>query len=196
MARKNGSEKLSANEFTQEQKHREFARQYILDFKAIAAYRRCNFKVGEDKPGDSAAASKLLANPAVQNYISELVEARRERFEVRSDSVVRELARIAFSDITSYFTWENGRVRLKDSAMLDENASRAVERLDVVEYESPSGRTLTRTKLKLYSKTQALDLLAKHLGMYTEKHEITHTIGNGLSGLLKEAMTVNGHSPS
>lgn len=184
------------NKFTQEQRQREFAQQYVLDFKAVAAYRRCLFKVGEDKPSDSAAASKMLGTPAVQEYIRELVEARQSRFEVRGDRVISELARIAFSDITNYFTWENGRIRLKDSAMLEENASRAVERLDIVEYESPSGRTLTRTKLKLYNKAQALDLLAKHLGLFTEKHEITHTLGNGLSGLLKEAVTLNGHSAS
>lgn len=160
------------NDFTHEQKYREFAQQYLFDFKAVAAYRRCNFKVGEAKQSDSASASKLLSNPEVQEYIRELAEERQRRLEVKVDRIVEEQARIGFADIRNYFEWDAGEIRLKDSAMLDENASRAIERLEMTTYESPSGEVTKRVKIKLHSKSAALESLAKHLGMYTEKHQV------------------------
>lgn len=167
----------SPNNFTQEQKYREFAQQYLFDFKAVAAYRRCNFKVGEAKSSDSAAASKLLATPEVQEYIRELAEERQRRLDVKVDRIVEEQARIGFADIRNYFEWDAGEIRLKDSAMLDENASRAIERLEMTTYESPSGEVTKRVKIKLHSKSAALESLAKHLGMYTEKHDVNVTYG-------------------
>lgn len=182
------------SEFTQDQKHQEFARQYILDFKPTAAYRRCNFKTGEAKQSDSTAASKLLATQAVQGYIQAFSEQRVSRLEVKTERIIEEQARIAFADIRNYFEWTHGEIRLKDSAMLDENASRAIERLEVTEYETPSGATTRRIKVKLHSKAAALDALAKHLGMYTEKHQVNITVDEReqVRGELIEMLTQTG----
>jgi phage terminase small subunit len=160
------------SEFTQDQKHREFARQYLLDFKRVDAYRRCNFKTGGAKPSDSAAASKLLATTAVQQYIQEFSEERAKGLEVTAERIFTEWARVGFSDIRNYFWWKDGEIHLKDSAMLDENASRGIERLEITEYESPTGVITRRTKIKLHSKDPALTSMAKALGMYTEKHQV------------------------
>lgn len=173
MTRKKSNLTSAAREFSNEQKYREFAAQYLLDFKAIAAYRRCNFKQGEPKASDSAAASKLLATPEVQQYIEELAEERQRRFEVKVDRVVQELALIGFADIANYFEWTEDEIRLKPSAMLDPHASRCIERLDMVSYENPSGDRTQRVKIKLHSKTAALESLAKYLKMYVERHDIS-----------------------
>lgn len=173
--RKKATQKPS--DFEQEQRYKEFAHQYLFDFKAIAAYRRCNFKVGENKASDSAAASKLLSTPEVQEYIREFAEERQRRLIVKVDRIVEEQARIAFADIRNYFTWDAGEIVLKDSAMLDENASRAIERLEMTTHESPMGEVTKRVKIKLHSKAAALEALAKHLGMYTERHDVNVTYG-------------------
>lgn len=176
MVQKN-SKAQAAKDFTNEQKYREFAAQYFMDFKPVAAYRRCKFKVGGPKASDSAAASKLLATPEVQQYIEELASERQRRLEVKVDRVVQEQARIAFSDIADYFEWDSDDIRLKPSAMLDPHASRCIERLDMVTYEKPSGEVTRRVKIKLHSKTAALEALAKYLGMYTEKHDVSVNYG-------------------
>ena len=182
--------------FTQEQRYREFAQQYIADFNAVAALRRCNWFKKAKRDGEVISSGELLADLQVQTYIRELVEERRRRLDISTDAVLLEQARIGFSDVRNYWEWTSEGIRIKNSGLIDEDASRAIESLEVTERELVSGITIKKTRIKLHNKATALESLAKHLGMYTEQHEIMHTMGNGLSGLLKDALTTNGHSGS
>lgn len=158
--------------FTQEQRYREFAQQYIADFNAVAALRRCNWFKKAKRDGESPSSSDLLASIQVQGYIRELVEERRRRLDVSADAVLLEQARIAFSDVKNYWEWTSQGIRLKDSGLIDENASRAIESLEITEREMMSGITIRKTRIKMHNKASALESLAKNLGMYTEKHEV------------------------
>lgn len=158
--------------FTKSQKEQEFARQYILDFNAGKAYGRCPW-APENRSGWSTSGTKLLALESVQGYIRDLIEERKRRMVVSIDSVIMEQARIGFSDIRNYFTWDaDGNIQLRESSILDEDYSRAIESLEIV--DSQYGRKI---KLKLHSKAVALESLAKHLGMYTERHSIDVNYG-------------------
>jgi phage terminase small subunit len=133
-----------------------FVEEYLKDLNATQAAIRA----GYSKRGASVTGSKLLVNPKVADAVQAAKVRRSRRVEVTADSVIRELARIAFSDMREFAEWGPTGVKLRDSAALDEHDARSVA--EVSEAPGKFGSTL---KFKLHSKTAALDLLAKHTGV-------------------------------
>jgi hypothetical protein len=79
---------------------------------------------------------------------------------ITAERVRDELACIAFGDIGRVADWGPDGVVLKDKAELSK-----YDRAAVAELSSTQGAT-KRTRVKMHSKQQALDALAKHLGLY------------------------------
>jgi len=163
--------------FTQEQRYREFAQQYLVDLNPVAAYRRCQWVKNKKRGEQLMSWGELLADVQVQGYIRELVEERRKRLDISTDAILQEQARIAFSDIRDFWEWSSQGMVLKDSGLIDEHSSRVVESLEMVERELMSGIKVKKVKIKLYNKQGALDALARHLGMETLKHEVNVQYG-------------------
>ncbi len=149
-----------------------FVQEYIIDFNGTKAIERAGYKA----KGAAIAATKLLMKPKIQAAIALAVEQRAERTGVQADMVVQELARLGFSNMADYVTWGPTGVTLKTSEELTENQARAV--VEVSETVTENGRTV---KFKLHDKKGALDSLAKHLGMFIERKEITGKDGKPLS---------------
>ena len=148
----------------------------MLDLNATQAADRAGYKA----KNLAVCASKLLLKPKVQTAIREAMKARSERTQVSQDSVVAELARLAFADMGDYVSWGPDGVRLKSSDELPAGATIAV-----VEVSETITKDCGTVKFKLHDKKGALDSLAKHLGMFVDRQEInvnTHwrfTIGKG-----------------
>jgi len=85
--------------------------------------------------------------------------ARAQRLEVSADQVVAELVKIGFSDIRTFTSWGPTGVLFKDSATLEDAACVA----EVSSHDTPAG---TAKRIRLYDKTEALQLLGKHLGVF------------------------------
>lgn len=78
-----------------------------------------------------------------------------------STEVLREISRIARGGMHRVATWGPGGVILRDSTGLDEETSATVA--EVSESKTKDGGSL---RIKLHSKLDALDKLAKHYGLY------------------------------
>ena len=105
--------------------------------------------------------------------------------------VVRELARIAFSDTRKLFN-EDGSMKLPHE--MDDDTAAALAGVDTFE-ESDKGVIAGYTrKVKRWDKTRALELLGKHLGMFTDKLRLDGSldVNLGLASLLEE---VSGDEP-
>lgn len=149
-------------------KQRAFVAEYLVDLNASAAARRAGYS-------ESTAASighENLRKPHIAAAIQAAMDARAERTEVTQDQVLLELARIAFSDLKSVAEWGQGEtekgirytwIRLLESEDLPEDVSRAIAEVSM-------GRN--GPKVKLHSKTRALELLGKHLKLFIEQHEV------------------------
>lgn len=140
-------------------KQADFVRQYLLDLNATQAAIRA----GYSPKGATVRGSELLANRKVQAAIDQAVKDRAERTEVTSDRVIEELARIAFSNISGIVRMEGGRVVVKDTAKLTEGQRRSISGLS---------ETANGIRVKLHDKLRALEMLGRHLGMFTDRHEI------------------------
>jgi phage terminase small subunit len=82
-------------------------------------------------------ASKLLKNPKVIAYLDKRRKRAEQKFEVKQEELLRELARIAFSDIRRYYHKDG---RLKKVHELDTDAAAAMAGMDVEEIFEGRGK--------------------------------------------------------
>lgn len=138
-------------------KQRAFAIEYAACFNAAQAALKAGYA---PKYADSQGR-QLVTNPAVKAMLAEEIKKRIEKADITSQMILRELARIAFSDIRDVMSWgESGGIKLKPSTDLDEGAARAIESITETITETENGRTIRR-EVKMHSKLSALDKLAK-----------------------------------
>lgn len=145
-------------------KQERFVAEYLIDLNASAAARRAGYS---EKTAD-AIGRENLGKPTVAQFIQKSMREREARTEITQDRIVRELALIAFGNKKAVMKWGPGGVELKDSEGLsDEDAAQVAE---VKETTSASGGSLS---LKTHDKVKALELLGRHVGMFTDKMEVT-----------------------
>lgn len=180
-------------------KQQRFCDEYLIDLNATQAAIRA----GYSEKRASEQAYQLLQKTTVQNHIAELQKEREKRTEITQDSVLHELALIAFAKASDY-----ARVVEKDAMVevdgnmvpvLDEDGNqvkyRTVEPILTDELTEDQKKAIAVIKkgrdgfeIKPYSKIQALELLGKHLGMFTDKVEVKNTTPNAFEGLTTEEL--------
>lgn len=148
-------------------KQKRFVEEYLIDLNATAAARRAGYSV---KTADRIGP-ELLGKTCVSNAIEAAKAKRSARTEITQDRVLKELARIAFLDPRKVFKWGPGGVTLLPSEGLTEDDAAAIS--EVSESTSESGGSI---KGKLLDKLKALELLGKHLGMFTDKVQMDQTV--------------------
>ena len=116
-------------------------------------------------------ASQLLKNPKIQAYIQEMQRQRQERTAITADRVIQEIAHIAFSRVTDIFSFDGENIVYKSSELLPESAKAAIAEIGSTKStrSTRKGEEVDlRLKVKLHSKTAALQQLVKLLGMEKE----------------------------
>lgn len=184
------------------EKQKRFADEWLIDLNGTRAYKAAYPSVKKDETA-KAAASRLLTNVNVKAYIQERQKEREKRTEITQDSVLHELALIAYAKASDY-----ARVVEKDAMVevdgnmvpvLDEDGNqvkyRTVEPILTDELTEDQKKAIAVIKkgrdgfeIKPYSKIQALELLGKHLGMFTDKVEVKNTTPNAFEGLTTEEL--------
>jgi len=152
-------------------KHERFCQEYIIDLNGAKAAGRS----GYSKKTARTQANQLLTKLDISNRVAELKEIRSERTVVTQDMVLKELMILACSDIQDYLEVvreytgsEDGRLKLKLFSEMKGNATRAIK--SISEHITKDGIQL---KFKLHGKEKSLEILARHLGMLIERHEVT-----------------------
>jgi phage terminase small subunit len=149
-------------------KEEDFCNQYIIDFNGAQAALRAKYS---EKTARQIAAN-LLSKVYILGRINELLEERRQRIIVKQDRVVYELAKLAFSDIRNY-TDEDGSI---DLSKIDDFNSQCIQ--EITEDITTGGSEdrpweKVKRKIKLYDKQKAIEMLGKHLVMFTDKTELS-----------------------
>jgi phage terminase small subunit len=143
-----------------------FCEQYLVDLNAKAAAVRA----GYSEAGAGQVAHKLLKRPHIQRRVAKMLEERSKRVEITQDAVIAELAKIAFGDPRKVMEWGPNGLKLKNSGEIaDDDAAMVAE---VSETTSLNGGTI---KLKTCDKIKALELIGRHLGIFTDKSEVKIT---------------------
>lgn len=141
-------------------KQQRFVEEYLIDLNGTQAAIRAGYS---QKTANQIAA-EYLAKPNIAYAVAAAMAARSARTGVTQDRVVRELARIAFVDPTAVVDFRTGMVR---SGLTDDD--RAVL-AGVKVKDSDNG---TEREVKLADKLKALELLGKHLNLFTDAVQLT-----------------------
>ena len=159
-------------------RQRLFVKEYLVDLNATQAAIRAGYSVKTAGQIGDQNLRKLQIAAAIE----EEMRNRASRIEITQDMVLRELAKIGFSDIRKIVRWGNTELRqgvdadgesvtepyhglmLVGADDLDDDTAAAIAEIS----ESAQG-----LKVKLHDKKGALVDIGRHLGMFPSRTEIT-----------------------
>ena len=148
-------------------KQKRFCQEYTIDWNLTQAAIRAGYCRKNARQTGYENLTKLYIQQEIQRLMDELAK----KTMITAEKVLRELAKIGFSDITDFVEFgkqetetENGDsshyIELKPSAEVDGSLIAEVR-------EARSGLVF-----KLHDKVKALELMGRHLGMFKDVHEI------------------------
>ena len=144
-------------------RHALFVKAYLKDYNASQAYRDAGY---HSKNAD-VCGPKLLGTIGIQAELARIRASQLKTLEVTKDRVLEEIARLAYVDPSKLFD-EHGK--LKPVPALDENTRRAIASMKILRTNlvSGDGQREETHEVKLWDKPKALEMLAKHLGLYSD----------------------------
>ena len=151
------------------EKQKAFVREYLIDLNATQAAVRAGYSTRTAK----GQGSRLLTKVHVQKAVAKGAQKSTERAQLSTDDVLREFMRLGFADMADFISWTSDGSSLKSSEELTRDQTRAISEIIVDSWKTAEDVTQSRIKLKLHDKRAALEALAKHLGLFINKHELT-----------------------
>ena len=140
---------MSVAKLTEKQKR--FVAEYMADLNATAAARRAGYK-------DPNIGRQLITKNNVSAEIAKRREQLQSKLEITQETVLQELAAIAFANGTDFVTVTGvGLLCVKPT---NEVAREKLPAIAGIKYNQMG------IEIKLHDKVRALELLGKHLGIF------------------------------
>lgn len=156
-------------------KQKSFCEEYLIDLNATQAAIRA----GYSPKTAYSIGHELLSKPDIRARIDKAMAERSKRTGVNADRVVRELAKVAFVNAPDVIDVKNA-VLLPDASR-DDTAAIASVKVKIVSGDTES----EEREIKLADKLKALELLGKHMGMFTDRLEHSGAVDLGADKLNK-----------
>lgn len=154
-------------------KQQRFVDEYLIDLNATKAAIRAGYSANTAEQ----QASRLLTNVKVRAYLEKRQDERAGRVEITQDMVLRELAKIGFSDIRKVVRWGETMVRMVDGeeeCAEDLVPYHGLALIDSTEIDDDTAGAIAEVsqgkdglKVKLHDKKGALVDIGRHLGMFS-----------------------------
>jgi phage terminase small subunit len=147
-------------------KQHRFVEQYLLDLNAT----RAAIRAGYSRKAARQQGAENLSKPVIKAAIEAAKAERRKRTEFDQDKILRELAKLGFSDMRELASWGPHGLKWTDSAELTDEAAACVQEVSfTLERRYDKNGYLVETgnmKIKTHDKKAALKLLGDHLGVF------------------------------
>lgn len=158
-------------------KQKRFCEEYLIDLNATQAAIRAGYSPETAK----SVGSENLTKPDLRARIDAEIAKRSRRTGVSADRVVRELAKIAFVNAADIIDPDTATVR-PDASEEDKTCIAAVK------FRSSSGESSdsVEREIRLCDKLKALELLGKHLGMFSDRLTVSTPSDGCLADILKQ----------
>jgi phage terminase small subunit len=162
-------------------KQEKYAQGLFAGLSQREAYKQAyNCKRQSDKSIDEDACI-MAANPKVIQRISQLTEELRDRNMVTVEKVLSQLSKIAFADIKDMLSFKTVKTLNEDLTALTGTPIMAYKTvIDLKDSDQVDGTLIAEVKetkdgfsFKRNDQMKALELIGKHLGMFTEKVEVS-----------------------
>jgi len=155
---------------------RAFITAYIEDLEHNAT--RAAITAGFSKKTAQEQSSRLLKNPIVKEEIERRLKAIEVKADVTVADVISELRKIGFVDIRNAYGELGGMLPINK---MPEDVAHAIAGVDTEELFQGAGQDRERigdtVKLRLHSKVAALELIGRHLKMFTDKVQVDFADG-------------------
>ena len=157
-------------------KQQAFIGEYMIDLNATQAAIRA----GYSPRTANRIGPELLVKTCIQESLTKAMDKRSKRTDITADRVLAEYAKIGFADIKDFLSYNT----VKTEVDFDEEENKPIYGYKQVVDAKPSdevdGTLINEVsigkdgtfKFKLHDKKGALDMIGKHLGMFTDKLEI------------------------
>lgn len=167
---------------------RKFVKEYLIDLNATQAAIRAGYS---EKTAYNTGHENLK-KPLISAALHAEMKKRERRTEITADRVLRELAKIGFSEMTDFLEIETARVlvgrdpetgepisEIRQLVLMKDTESTPKEKLAAIaEVKQARDGSIS---FRLHDKKGALDSIAKHLGMFVEKREVTGAGGGPIT---------------
>ncbi len=149
-------------------KQKAFVQEYIIDLHPEKAAIRAGYKASHA----GKHAKKLLASAPIIQAIEQALQDKLSPHKVPKQlaanestltiaRVVNELASIGFTTMADVCLWDASGIQVKESINIPREHTAAIAEI----IESSTGKGGIR--IKLHAKLKALEMLGRHLGMFT-----------------------------
>ena len=167
-------------------KRKLFVEEYLVDLNATQAAIRAGYsaKTAEQQ------GHQLLKDTSVAATIAEAQAKRSERTEITQDMVLRELAKIGFSDMRRLLRWTGNLPKMdidaaEDTGEVEISVANFIQLFDSDDLDDETAGAIAEIsqtkegvlKVKLHDKQAALVNIGKHLGMFKDKVELSGNLG-------------------
>lgn len=156
-------------------KQAQFVREYLVDLNATKAAIRAGYSA---KTAERIGHQLLKETPVVADAIQAGMDKRSAATNITAERVLAEIAKLAFFDPRKMFDDDGAPIHV---SKLDDDTAAAIAGLDVVTQGNQDVGFAQILKVKLTDKSKNLELLGRHLKLFTDKTEVHHT---GLAELL------------
>lgn len=164
-------------------KQRAFVQEYLIDLNATQAAIRAGYS--EDTA--RAIGCENLTKPNIQASIEAAMKARSDRTQITADRVLTELAKLGFSDIRKAVKWQTSLITEEDNpdggdiAVIKQVVTNNVQLIASEDIDDETAAAISEIsqnatgglKIKLHDKRAALVDIGKHLGMFTDKVQLS-----------------------
>lgn len=178
-------------------KQRAFVREYLIDLNATQAAIRAGYS--EDTA--RAIGCENLTKPDIAAAIEAAMKNRAERTDITADRVLKELAKIGFSDIRKAIKWQGTLVTEEDNPdggdtlVIKNVVTNNVTLISSDEIDDETAAAISEIsqnstggiKLKMHDKKAALVDIGRHLGMFVDRvdQRTTHEAGDSIRTLME-----------
>jgi phage terminase small subunit len=147
---------------------------FLVEYRKDRNATQAAIRAGYSAHSARQTGSRLLALEAVQVALRAKRSEALASLEVTEDRLLQELAAIAFSNIRTYCRWtEDGQLEVIASEDIPGELAAAIESVEEQTFttsnkDGSKDYTRVKRKVKLYSKMDALKLLAEYMGLSNE----------------------------
>lgn len=171
-------------------RQRAFVTEYLVDLNAAAAARRAGYSARTA----NRMGHENLSKPDIAAAVQAAMKKRAERTEITAERVLHEISLLAFSNMLDYVRLTPEGDAFIDLSDLTREQAAALTEVQVEDYLDGRGddaRAVRRVKVKVADKKGALELLGKHLSLFTDRIDVTSK-GEALATAINVYLPSNG----
>ena len=147
-----------------------FVQEYLIDLNATRAAEAA----GYSKKTAKAIGFENLTKPAIAAAVQKRQVELKDKTQITQERVVNEYGKICFLDPRKFYDDKGNLIPIHE---LSADVAATLTGMDVQTIYTKDGDMMgDLKKIKFGDKKAALDSVAKHLGMFVERHEISGSL--------------------